>query len=298
MHKAYAHSLSEIGEPLHLPYSGGWLLARDVPGTSGRDATGSYPMFCCRDWDALPTDLNNLRDLISVALVADPFGGHSELLLRQSFPDLMIPFKEHFVTDLERAPRSYVCKHHQRNARLAARDLDVEHCSQPKAFGEEWISLYAHLVSRHDIRGAAKFSAHSLRRQLEVPGLEAFRAIHNGQTVGMLLWMANEDVAHYHLAAYSPTGYTLRASFALFWFAREYFFDRGFRWLNLGGYPGLRSGTESGLARFKRGWSTGTRTAYFCGRIYDREAYAGLLPQPTRESDGYFPGYRQVATRD
>ena len=72
--------------------------------------------------------------------------------------------------------------------------------------------------------------------------------------------------------AYSDTGYELRASFALFWVAIEYFAATDLQWLNLGAGAGVRN-SKDGLTRFKRGWSNGTRTAYFCGRIFDRAKY-------------------------
>jgi hypothetical protein len=48
----------------------------------------------------------------------------------------------------------------------------------------------------------------------------------------------------------------------------------------------------SGLAEFKKGWATGTRTAYFCGKVLDAKRYASLAkkyPNPPRD---YFPAYR------
>lgn len=49
-------------------------------------------------------------------------------------------------------------------------------------------------------------------------------------------------------------------------------------------------GDAKGLTRFKKGWSTCTRTAYLCGRIFDRKRYMALA------SDGgsvhnYVPSY-------
>jgi hypothetical protein len=291
LHRDYAYSLEEFGRPRHLPLSAGWTLTRLIPSTSAHDAIGCYPLFCCRHWDGLADDLAAIDDLVAVSLVTDPFGEHSPDLLHRCFPDVMIPFKEHFVIDLERELTEFVCRHHQRNAKHALESVAIEHCAVPDAYIDEWVELYAQLIRRHGISGIPAFSRQILTRQLRVPGLELFRAVAGGETVGMLQWFVQNQVAYYHLAAYNEIGYRMKASFALFWVACEYFRDRGVRWLNLGAGPGARGGDESGLTRFKRGWSTGTRTAYFCGRIFDRETYATFARQ-NPPAAGYFPAYR------
>src|SRR5262249_49571006 len=106
------------------------------------------------------------------------------------------------------------------------------------------------------------------------------------------LWYRCDDRAYYHLAAYSPRGYELKASFALFWQVGESFARAGVRWLALGAGAGLGDTTDDGLTRFKRGWATGTRTAYLCGRIFDRAAYAALSAATGNSDAFYFPTYR------
>ena len=119
-----------------------------------------------------------------------------------------------------------------------------------------------------------------------------FRAGHEERTVGMLLWYIQEEVGYYHLVAYSPVGYNLHASFALFWFAIEYFAANGLRWLNLGAGAGVRGDGTDGLSRFKHVWSTGTKTAYFCGRIFDRARYSEIVRAKGISATDYFPAYR------
>jgi hypothetical protein len=128
--------------------------------------------------------------------------------------------------------------------------------------------------------------------QLTTPGIVAFRAIWNHQTVGMLLWYVQGNTGYYHLGAYNPQGYQLNASFALFWKAIEYFSARELDWLSLGAGAGARGDANDGLTRFKRGWSTGTRTALFCGRIFDRKKYDEILSLRGTTDTGYFPAYR------
>jgi hypothetical protein len=293
LHSDYARSLGEFGTPRALSESGGWILEQAVPGHASRDAMGCYPIFCCRDWTRLPADLDALREeIVSVVVVTDPFGEYDSDDLRRCFPDLVRPFKAHYVVDLHQSRDAFVHPHHRRHARVALQRLSVECCPAPVPWREEWIALYANLIQRHHIKGLAAFSRSSLLLQLGVPGLAAFRAIHERETVGMALWYVHGPIAYYHLAAYSDIGYQLRASFALFWNALEHFVASGVRWLNLGAGAGLASRSDDGLSRFKRGWATGTRTAYLCGRIFSPAEYRRLSLVRGEGGTGYFPAYR------
>jgi hypothetical protein len=289
---SYAESMSEFGRPRELPRCGGRLLERDIPGTPHRDAAGCYPLFACRDWSALPDDVAALGDgLVSVAMVTDPFGAYDEALLRRAFPDVCFRFKEHFVADLTRPVESFVAEHHLRNAKRALAALEVEVHDAPTRFAEEWAALYAELVRRHEIQGVAAFSPRSLAAQLAVPGATLVRAVKDGRAVGAALFYVAGDVAYYHLAAYTEQGYEQRASFAIFRRAIETFAARS-RWLALGAGAGVVA-AEDGLTRFKRGWSTGTRTAWFCGRVLDRARYDAIAAARGVSGTDFFPIYRK-----
>ena len=294
LHPAYAASLAELGRARPLPRSGGWVLERAIPGRAGEhDALGCYPLFCCRDWAQLRTDLDGQGDeLVSLALVTDPFGAYDEALLRDCFKNLVVPFKQHFVVDLNRPAETFVHPHHRRNARKAQARLQVERCAEPASLLADWTALYSALRERHGITGLAAFSPECFARQLAVPGLVALRATHDGATVGMLLWYVQGDLAYYHLGAHSRSGYELRASFALFSYAIDYFARQGLRYLSLGGGAGAEGGGTSGLSRFKAGWSNETRTAYFCGRIFDPQRYAEIVRAKGVPPTEYFPAYR------
>ena len=291
-HSRYAGSLAEFGTPRHLPHCDGWILEREIPGSSYRDAIGCYPMFSCRKWGGLTADLEALdSEVVSLALVADPFGDHRPELLSACFPEVCIPFKNHFVIDLEESPQTFVSRTHQRNARKGLQRVTVDRCDKPSDYLEDWIRLYDTLTDRHEISGIAAFSRTCFGMQLEVPGLVALRAHRGGDPLGMLLWYVQGPVAHYHLGAFDQRGYESHASFALFWRSIEIFRASGLRWLNLGGAAGVRASESDGLTRFKAGWSSGTRTVYFCGRTFDRRRSAELLGSRVAQ-EGYFPPYR------
>ena len=92
MSREYAAAFAEFGAPRQLARSGGWLIERAIAGTQHRDAMGCYPLFGCADWSALAADLDDLKhELVSVALVADPFGKHELAALERAF-DVVRPF--------------------------------------------------------------------------------------------------------------------------------------------------------------------------------------------------------------
>ncbi|MCC7475017.1 MAG: GNAT family N-acetyltransferase [Pirellulales bacterium] len=296
----YAASLSEFGTARQLPGCHGWLLettvdSKMVPGTVWHDAAGCYPLFCCADWDRLQDDIESLPPtLVSVRVVTDPFAATTPEQLRASFPDVCREFKQHFITDLSAPLERAVSKHHQRNVAHSLELVDVRISTDGNELLAVWCRLYDNLIERHGITGIARFSTRSFAEQLQVPGLVAFCAYERGPLhappCGMTLWYLDGNRAYYHLAAYTDLGYEHKASFALFWQALNYFTQQGVRWAALGAGAGTVN-AESGLTRFKRGWATHTRPAYFCGRILNLEAYRQLSTQAPKDAS-FFPAYR------
>ncbi|MBW3607099.1 MAG: GNAT family N-acetyltransferase [Actinobacteria bacterium] len=287
-HPGYAESLAEFGVPRALPRCGGWVLERAIAGTTARDLMGPYPLFTCADWSGLTDDVDELGDeVVSLVLVADPLADVEAPELRRAFPDVVRPFKRHFVCDLE-APNA-TTTHHRRSVRRAARAVEVETCAEPRERLDDWVRLYDELVARHGAVGISAFSRGSFRRQLALPGLIALRAERHGETVAMTLWLEDGPKAHYHLAASSASGYEVGANYALVAAALEQLRRRGVRWVNLGGVPANASRGD-GLAHFKRGWANDERPARLCGRILNRKAYAELGDRGG--APGWFPRYR------
>jgi hypothetical protein len=171
------------------------------------------------------------------------------------------------------------------------RHLTVERCVDPVRHEDDWLRLYAHLATRRDLRGGAAFPDEALVRQLRVPGMVMLRAVADGDTVGMTLWYHHDDVGYYHLGASDPVGYRLGASHALLWASIEQLSDV-VAWLDLGAAPGVATDADDGLTRFKRGWSTGSRTAYLCGAVLDPRRYERLVTSTGTACADYFPAYR------
>jgi hypothetical protein len=291
LHPAYALSLSEFGTPRVLRQSGGSILERPIPGFRYRDAMGCYPLFCCGDWSKLQADLAAVElELVSLALVTDPFGNYDVPLLKTSF-DRVVPFKSHFVIDLQSPFEASITKHHRYYARKATNEVAVEYCDDPSKFIDEWLELYSNLIQRHSLRGLKALSRVSLLKQLDVPGIVMFRALYRGQTVGAHLWYVQGDIAYSHLQATNSAGYRLGAAYALYWHSIHWFAG-GLRWLDLGGDAGTGTKNTGGLSLFKCGWSRTTRIAYFCGRIFQPAEYLEISDAACRERTSYFPVYR------
>jgi hypothetical protein len=292
LHPAYAESLSEFGKLRELPHCGGWILERPIPNSDFYDAMGCYPLFACQDWTELPSDLNSSgKELVSLAIVTDPFGNYDETILRQSF-DLVIPFKDHFIVDLKQDPHGFVSKDNRKTVRQIKKAVNVEVCPDPLLYADQWLELYAFLIQRHHITGIRAFSRESLEKQLAVPGMVMMKAESKGEIIGMYLWYVQGNIAYSHLSASNALGYELQASYSLVWFSLQYFAGK-VQWLNLGGGVGTHSNGKDGLSMFKRGWATGTRTAYFCGKILDPERYTEIANARGLTTVDYFPAYRK-----
>jgi hypothetical protein len=290
LHPRYAASLTEFGKPRLLRNAIGWVLEREIPGTQQRDAMGSYPLFVCGDWTRLGDDLKELDDdLISLTIVTDPLGDFSVQQLQSWFSDRVTPFKEHFIIDLD--AKQTVSRHHRYYAQRALAAVEVDVFTDGPAFLDDWIKLYANLSSRHDLTGINAFSRSSFAKQLSVPGLVIFRAQQQRETVGAHLWYVQGETAYSHLAAVSQRGYDLMASYALYAYALDYF-GRHARIMHLGAGAGLHNDQADGLARFKRGWANGTRTAYLCGKIFNHKKYHELVTSSACAAGNYFPAYR------
>jgi len=291
--EAYAASLAPFGKPACLPASGGYYLRRSIPESPLEDGMSCYPQFACDDWAGLPGDLRQLEgELVSFCAVTDPFGDWNEALLREAFPHHLVPFKEHFYSDLETPLDRLIEYHHRRAARKGLAQLRVEELADPVAHLQDWCALYGTLIQRHGIRGIPAFGEEVFRRQLAIPGLRAFGAWHGETVVGMVLWLERRSISYYHLGAYSSEGYTLRASYALFSEAFRQFQEEGRRWISLGSGAGLRATTDDGLTRFKKGWASGVRKVWLGGRVLMPEAYAALAARRSGLESSYFPVYR------
>ena len=291
LHPRYARAFEEFGRPRFLPSSGGWILEREIPGSTYRDAMGSYPRFFCRNWSGVCADVEAAgAGLVSLLVVTDPFATLAGDQLGACF-DAVRPYKEHHIVDLKAPAGRRTSVDHRYKVRRARRDgVTVERC-EPTDHVDDWVRLYDVLGARHEIRGLKRFSRASFAAQLSVPGAVMFRAVKAGATVAAHVWYLHDDIAYSHLQATDQAGYEARAPYLLY--AEE------LDWLaarcavaDVGASAGSAARAADGLAQFKRGWATDKRPSYLCTRIFDRGAYDELTRASGQGEEGYFPAYR------
>lgn len=299
MHPRYARSHQEFGIPRELPRCQGWILERRIPGFPQSDAMGCYPLFACRGWSQLHLDIEDLgNELVSLTLVTDPFGDYDEPYLHRCFPDLVIPFKEHYVVDLEKPRNTVVSKHHRHDARKALRQVSVHVHPNPPDFLDVWMDLHSHLIAKHNIKGIVAFSRAAFAEQLSTPGIVLQWASYRTEPVAAILYFLQDDIAYGHILGCTDIGYVHGALYALIWSAIEQFTGSA-RWLDLMGVPGGQDSGSEGIRQFKLGWTRETRTAWLCGRILNRERYTRLVEATGTSQARYFPAYRdgEMASR-
>lgn len=290
-HPLYAKSFSDIGEPIYLPKSQGWLIKRQIPGTPYFDAMGPYPLFFCNAWEGLPQDLDLLsNDLVSVSLVIAPFTQMPSGIY-QKFFNKFFPYKNHYILDLSIPLDQVISKGRRKDAKRALQNLSIDIKSAPEIDPFEWYRLYQNLISRHDIKGIRAFSEKSFISQLSIPGMYFIRAFHEGRLIGGSLYLEQGDSVYFHLSAFLEEAYKLDAAYAVKWTALHYFKDR-VRWMNLGGSTVNKAGQLSGLDKFKQGWSSQSAESYFCGKILNRTLYDKITEKKENLIIDWFPAYR------
>ncbi|MEA4907341.1 MAG: hypothetical protein VB089_06970 [Anaerolineaceae bacterium] len=288
----YAFSLSEFGKPVHLDHCDGWVIERPIHGSTYVDVMGCYPLFACQDWAKLPLDLiDKDHNWISLSLVTDPFGEFELPTLHTCFPDTCIPFKNHYIIDLETPLESIGGPRRRKHARKALRKVEIQISDNPAGHIDDWQKVYDFLVNKHDIKGIRAFSRSSFLQQFRIPGAVMLRAIYGNETVAAQVYLVQGDVVHAHLGACTDKGYELLSTYAIDWFSFEYFKGKA-KWLNLGGGIGIYSNGDDGLSQYKSGWATHTRMTYFCGRVINPDRYNELVQLRNTADTKYFPAYR------
>ncbi len=61
VHPRYAASFPELGTPREFVQCEGWILERRIPTSDLYDGMGCYPLFACRNWSRIASDLLPLR---------------------------------------------------------------------------------------------------------------------------------------------------------------------------------------------------------------------------------------------
>lgn len=284
--RAYAQALAGV-DALPVPAWGGHVVRRPID-QGLADAAGVYPLAVFAPDAEIAEGLAQLGEagLVSVVLVPDPVLHPVEAL--DAF-EVRRAFKAHHLIDP--AQGAYApTKHHRQYIRRGHRRCRVEVVSLAQRL-DDWRRLYAGLVARRGISGAADFPDAYFEALAADPRMVAFAAFSQEACVGMAIWFEAQGVVYNHLGAADDVGYAEGANYAIYDAAICHFEGQGV--VNLGGGAGL-PGQGDGLSAFKRGFANAEAQAYVCGAILDPGRYAEL--SAGRSSEGFFPAYRAPAS--
>jgi hypothetical protein len=253
---------------------------------------GIYPYFSCFNWNALPDDVELLRNagFVSLVMITDPMdsvvaAAHHDIFDHSSL------FKMNFVAELNGSFDKCVSKHHRYYASKASKKLDVKVLTATLDDLECWYDLYSNLIRRHSIIGVRRFSKESFSLLFQMQGVFLFKAYLSNILVGAQIMILQDDVAHAHLSAFTEEGYVQGASYLLDWSVLQ-FMQGKVRAINWGSGLGGADGTKGGLANYKKGWSSALKPSYLYGSILNPDLYTTLMSKANAVNGAYFPGYR------
>jgi hypothetical protein len=280
----YAQALAGREAAVAVPEWGSHLIRRSVEGGLC-DALGVYPLQVFARGADVAAGLERLagEGLVSAVLVPDPLLAPAGEMSRHF--EVCRPFKTHYLIDPAMGAFA-PSRHHAQELRRAGRRNRIERVALADHL-DAWRGLYAGLVARRAVSGAADFAPAYFDALAADPAMQAFAAFVEDEIAGMAIWFAAQGLVYYHLSAVSPAGYASGAAYGLVAAAVEHFAGQGV--VHLGGGAGTGDGVD-GLAAFKRGFANSQVMAHICGAVLDREAYARL--SAGRADTAFFPAYR------
>lgn len=280
----YAEGLAGRDAVISAPEWGSHLIRRPIDDVLS-DAAGIYPLQVFARGADIAGGLARLADegYVAAVIVPDPLLAPAGEMARHF--EVCRPFKTHYLIDPANGPFA-PSRHHAQELRRAARRNRIERVVLAEHL-DAWRSLYAGLVARRAVSGAADFAPAYFDALAADPAMQAFAAFVDDEIVGMSIWFAAEGVVYYHLSAAGPAGYASGAAYGLVAAAVEHFAGQGV--VHLGGGAGLGDGSD-GLAAFKRGFANAEVMARICGAVLDHGAYARL--SAGRNASAFFPAYR------
>lgn len=291
----YYRTLDRVGQPLFLPRSQAWGLVRNIPNTSYRDLSASFPFLRAISPNRITEDFADLPDdVVTAVVVTDPFSEADPNMLNHSFNAGLTFFKKHYVVNVQSYATDVHHEHLNKVRTAFGRGVTVHECYRTDYYEEIWGMLWDLLVSRHGLADAPGPSRSGVIRQLRVPGTMCVRAQLGSNVIGMVIFYIEGSNAYYHLGAYSEMGYDVHVSYAIFWNAFSYLRDRGVKQVSLGGNAGMKNDDEDGLAYFKRGWASHTVPVYIGKSVLKPDLYDALCEKKgVSSSTSFFPAYRQ-----
>jgi hypothetical protein len=269
-----------------LPNARTHVLLRPIPGTAATDAMGCYPLCVFESNDRVAEDFAALAGagLVSLVLVTDCLTQPGRDFLDTHF-DHVREYKTHYLFDCALGGRP--SKHHRDGVRRANRACTTRVVDLAQHL-DGWGACYDTLRHRKGLGGLHDFSRAYFQQLARLPELVTIASFVDDELVSAHLFLRWRGRLYSHLAASSPRGYEVEASFAIYAAALERFGEDHV--IDFGGGAGLAD-AEDGLAAFKRGFANSQRRNFVCGKTLDPDTSARLAAAGPA-SAGFFPAYR------
>jgi len=291
LHPLYSKSFSDIGTPLYLPKSKGWLIKREIPGTEYYDAMGPYPLFICENWEYLIEDISSLEnDLVAVSFVIGPLQLFSKNIFQEYF-EVLYEYRNHYILDTTLPFEKVISPGRRKTAQRALNKVEADYQIAPNICLDDWCHLYDNIISKYKVSGIRAFSKESFRKQIAIPKTHFFYVMYQSELVGGALFFLQNDTSYYHLSALTEKGYDLQAGYAVVWSAIKVLSNK-IRWIELQGGINLNNGVIDGLSKFKMGWASFEKKSYFCGKVLDSHKYSNIMKIQNIPTTNWFPAYR------
>lgn len=287
----YCRCLEDFGSPFLLDDSSGYLLRRDVTGSTLADLVFPYPMFTVEDEGLLLRSLQGGRaaGMISATIISDPL---SDFTPSADSWDLSVRWKTHLIVDNSKPSANAMSTKVLYYSRRASErfGFEVSFSREDRmSLIDDWLSLWGMLVERHGLQGLKALSVQYFRRLFELD--EVFLAVLRNETGvhSIHIWIIDGDRAYSHLHASDAKAYECSANYLLYSEELLRLPEIGCRRCLLGSASG--TGGDDGLFRFKKQFSNSTSENHLLGLVIDRKTYGDLTGSPTHDG-GYFPSYR------
>ena len=268
-HAAYAQSLVEFGTPRSLTRCGGWILEREIANAGARDGMGCYPLFACRDWGALGAGPRRSRLLPGLASPSSriPSVSESPTRLRECVSGSRPPLQAAFHLRSDRPLKSAVSPQSPLQSRtgptLRRRSTSASRHMHGRRPGTICImrscgGMASGVVALFPLRhwpASSRFPAWSCSAPSMATRWSAWRSGMCRTRSPTITWRHRTTWATRFARRTACSGAHSSSSKRPALTA-----------VDLGAAAG-RQDVADGLSRFKRGWATGQRTAYLCGRI-------------------------------
>ena len=292
IHQGYINSFAHLDQQILFKECGGKLIQRKIPNTGYTDLHGTYPLFFCKRIDKINKDFHALSDTnhVSVVFVSDQINEKTSDNVREFFT-ICKPFKQHYITTLDKPWDTLVRRSMKRYANKAFRKFDFKLVNNNSEYSEILWKLFANNLKNQHGEESYRINKLNISEQLSIPGFKLFSASFNKQIHGIACYVEVGSKVYGHLIGCSDYGREHHVMYGLYGAALNYYYKK-MECIDFGGNVGLKNDAQCGLSLFKSGWANRRQTVYLCGKILNHDLYEKLSGEKQNNTNAYFPAYR------